>query len=140
MGDINDRIIKLIRDSGKSQNGFAESLNTSGSRISNIVRKRNKPDADLLADILRTYTNVNPRWLILGDGNMYLNNSPTSADIISQSIKYRKKEDTGSFAEPCQDYKSWDTLALENQQLRIENERLKTKVEALLEAFAKIGK
>jgi phage repressor protein C with HTH and peptisase S24 domain len=71
MNSINSRIKSLIDALGVSQNAFAKALNTSGSRVSNITSERNKPDSDILTEILGVYRNVNPDWLLLGEGEIF---------------------------------------------------------------------
>lgn len=69
---LNKRIDLLIKHLGVSQNAFAKSLDTSSSRISNIITLRNKPDSELLAKIAEVYTNVSADWLLTGKGEMLL--------------------------------------------------------------------
>lgn len=69
--EINNRIIELIKELKISQNQFANEVGTTSSRISNIVRYRNKPDSELLQKVLLKYRNVSSDWLILGDGAIF---------------------------------------------------------------------
>lgn len=71
MSSINSRIKGLINALGLSQNAFAKALNTSGSRISNILTDRNKPDSEILVAILTVFRNVNSDWLMTGNGSMF---------------------------------------------------------------------
>jgi DNA-binding XRE family transcriptional regulator len=67
---INQRIKDLVFNMKLSQSEFANRLSVSKSRISNIVKGRNKPDSEMLQFILTEFRNVNARWLLLGEGEM----------------------------------------------------------------------
>ena len=83
MDTIGNRIGELIYELRLSKNAFAKELNTSSSRISNITTGRNKPDSDLLAAIVSTFRDVNPRWLLTGEGEMSVTN-----EIPNESVDY----------------------------------------------------
>lgn len=69
--DICNRIGQLPRALGLTQNAFAKALNTSSSRVSNIITGRNKPDSELLERIVLVFTNVSSVWLLTGHGQMF---------------------------------------------------------------------
>lgn len=70
---INERISEVLSYLKISQTAFAKSLGTSATRISNIVKCRNKPDSQLLSDIIEGYPQINSRWLLTGRGSMVEN-------------------------------------------------------------------
>ena len=107
---MGERILELIEALGISQNKFARILNTSSSRISNIARGRNNPDSQILADIIQNFTNVNARWLLTGDGEMFNKKQTTEGseknevkdEVKSEVIPTDKKKST--FFEPKNTY------------------------------------
>lgn len=60
-----------MNDLHLSQNAFATSISISATRLNNITKERNNPDSEILINILLKYRNVNPDWLLLGEGDMY---------------------------------------------------------------------
>ena len=68
---INDRISRLIELLDMTPNGFAESIGVSGTVIFNIIKgRRNKPSYDLLEKIFYSFEDVNPNWLMKGEGTV----------------------------------------------------------------------
>lgn len=88
--EINDRIKEFMLEMGLNQNQFSLRLNTSSSRISNIINKRNRPDSDILAKICHVFTNVNARWLLTGEGDMIYDSSQMLKEPLQ---KYGRKEE-----------------------------------------------
>lgn len=76
MTSINDRIqiiIDTVYNGNKSM--FAKAIGVTPSLVDGIVGKRQSaPSFKVLCDIY-TIVNVNPDWLLLGDGNMFDNAS-----------------------------------------------------------------
>lgn len=70
---IASRIESLINALKMNRNTFAKSLNKSFSSIQIIVEGKSKPGYDLLETILLAYPQVNPSWLMKGEGEMFLN-------------------------------------------------------------------
>ncbi len=70
--DINQRVSELIKELGLTAQKFAESVNTNALNITHITNNRSKPGYVLLCEILRTYRDVSPYWLLLGEGEMFL--------------------------------------------------------------------
>ena len=67
---MGERLGEFIKALDISKAKFAKSVGTSASRISNITTGRNKPDALMLERIVHAYPQVNPRWLLTGQGTM----------------------------------------------------------------------
>lgn len=72
---INERLFLLIQDLDANPNSFAESLGVKGTVIHNIIKGRmSKPSFDLLEKIMQNYPTLNTNWLILGRGEMWVEN------------------------------------------------------------------
>lgn len=69
--EINDRIKQFIKISDITGKEFADILGVSPARISNIMNYRNRPDSDLLIFMADKYRNINLKWLLLGEGDMF---------------------------------------------------------------------
>lgn len=68
--EINHRVRQLFEYLGFGQNQFAEQIGISTSRMSNIVKNRNRPDSEMLQLILFRFRNVNADWLLTGEGEI----------------------------------------------------------------------
>jgi transcriptional regulator with XRE-family HTH domain len=68
---IGDRVKWLIEQKGLSQNKLASILGISGASVSAIIKGRNNPDFKFIQNILKHYQNLNPDWLIHGEGSVY---------------------------------------------------------------------
>lgn len=72
--------IKLIIESEKKQKDFAEKTGLTTAMVSKIVAK--EPDSvnsSTLLAIIDGYPNINPTWLLTGQGDMYLTEEEQAA-------------------------------------------------------------
>lgn len=69
---INDRITQLIDfKANKNQKKFAEMIDFAPQVISNIVSgRKSKPSFDVLNAISSSFVDINPEWLLTGEGEM----------------------------------------------------------------------
>lgn len=84
--DINTRIKELIDFLKLKNNEFAREIGISSSRMSNVSTNRNKPDAEMLQLILKKYTNVSARWLLIGSGEMLIREQPSEDDPQNNNL------------------------------------------------------
>jgi len=68
---VNECIIKLIEDLGLNQAEFSKKCNINPRVISDIKKPNHGIKADTLRKILITYKNLNARWLLTGEGEMF---------------------------------------------------------------------
>lgn len=69
--DLIDRLEQVIRWSGLSQRAFGLRIGFSYASINNyILRKRTTVDAELITSIIKTFGDINPNWLLTGEGEM----------------------------------------------------------------------
>lgn len=75
---MSSRIEELMRSEGLTSVKFAEILSVQPSNISHIISGRNKPSYDFIVKLLERFPNVNPEWLLLGEGSIYKSNHNNS--------------------------------------------------------------
>ena len=68
---MKDRIYKLLQAEHLTPSRFAEILDVQPSSISHLLSGRNKPSFDFITKVLTRFPNIDPDWLLLGDGTMY---------------------------------------------------------------------
>lgn len=96
------RIEKIIKEKNVSMGQFADLLEVQRSGLSHILSGRNNPSLHFVKRILEIYPEINSRWLLFGEGEMYLkdfkeqpsevlNISPQNQEPI-RAVKQQKKE------------------------------------------------
>lgn len=70
MDELNKRIVEIMVKFNHSKSSLAGILGVSLPLITHITSGRNKPGIDLLQKVLLTFTEVDPYWLLLGQGEM----------------------------------------------------------------------
>ncbi|MCL2562359.1 MAG: helix-turn-helix domain-containing protein [Rikenellaceae bacterium] len=81
------RLQELMAREGLTAVKVAEIAGVQPSAVSHILSGRNHPGYDFITRLLQAYPNLNARWLLLGESNMYLDENifvdasdPTSSD------------------------------------------------------------
>lgn len=74
--EVNERITQLRKSLGLSQTDFGKTLGVSRGIIKNIDEHHTTPKPEFIDLICRTH-NVNPDWLMTGEGNMLKTESET---------------------------------------------------------------
>ena len=64
------RILEVFKQSQLSRAEFAQALGISNAVLSHISSGRNKPSLDLVLSLLDKFKDINPEWLLLGNGPM----------------------------------------------------------------------
>lgn len=64
------RILEVFKQSQLSRAEFAQALGISNAVLSHISSGRNKPSLDLVLALLDKFKDINPEWLLLGNGPM----------------------------------------------------------------------
>ena len=70
---INQRLKILIDALGVSIRSFSSTLGVSDTNTRNYINRGSVPGADFIEKVLRHFERVNPSWLMLGEGEMFLN-------------------------------------------------------------------
>ncbi|WP_428657666.1 hypothetical protein [Runella sp.] len=68
---IAERFRILIKELGKTNNSFAISIAKNSSTILYIVDGKSKPSYDVFDAIFSKYPDINPTWLMTGEGEMF---------------------------------------------------------------------
>ncbi len=77
MDALNERVCKVMERLSHSKSAFANDLGVGLPIIAHITSGRNKPGVDVLQKILHTYPTVNATWLLIGKGDMLVNEKAT---------------------------------------------------------------
>lgn len=78
-----ERLIKVIECEGMSAKQFSEEVGIGAGTLSNITGGRNNPSLDVMQRVLARFRTLNPQWLIMGTGQMYLN-APEENNLFSE--------------------------------------------------------
>jgi len=65
-----ERIDKVMQMEGMNSAIFANAIGIQGSTLSHILNGRNNPSLSVLQSILNRFPNINPEWLIMGQGSI----------------------------------------------------------------------
>jgi len=83
------RFLDILKFKKISSSQFADKIDVSNSAISHIINGRNKPSLEIIQNILIKYPDISPRWLILGEGEIYNKDvNINKIDKISKVIVY----------------------------------------------------
>lgn len=107
---ITKRIKQLIKDKGLSNGAFADSIDIKRPIISHILSGRNKPSLHVVLQILQTYPDISPSWLLLGKDE---EPKPTAPQIPLEEPAKPVQESKQSEALPS------TLLLIEGDQFRI---------------------
>ncbi len=65
------RINKIIKEKNLSASQLAKEVSVQRSSVSHILSGRNRPSLDFVQKLLAAYPDLNPSWLIMGEGSIY---------------------------------------------------------------------
>lgn len=87
---INQRIAKIVEVLKYYPAAFAKHINMPRQKVSNVLEGKFEPKADILISISKSFPQLNTRWLLTGEGNMW--DSDIEKDQVSEiSEKYIKQ-------------------------------------------------
>ena len=117
---IKERIQTLIEALDVSGREFCKSIGQSNSWNRTIGKNIG---TDIVVKILSTYPQVNINWLVLGEGDIFIENSTNELREAPSKLYFNKNYEA-----------MFEELRLDNKDLREENKKLR---EALLEQMYK---
>lgn len=92
--NLNNRVFELINNLDLSQTKFAENIGVNRQTINNIVSERNDVSGKVIQAIAQRYKNLNLRWLIKGEGEMFISDSASAVQEdeaeYQTNTKYQK--------------------------------------------------
>jgi transcriptional regulator with XRE-family HTH domain len=81
--DERERLNEIMKSQELNSKQLSLELGVSAGTISNILGGRNKPSLELLQNVANHYPFINPTWLFLGFGEMYIDGYvPTHSHIV----------------------------------------------------------
>ncbi len=89
---VADRLLQFLNDKNISKSEFADSLGIGRSNITHIFTGRNNVSDKTLSKILSTYPDINPMWLVTGNGEMLIEKPE-----LREKIPAEEKPDTTLF-------------------------------------------
>lgn len=67
---FSERLSQLIRHLRTTVNAFAKSLNVNHTNVSSYINEDREPGYTFIAKLVKKYPEVNPAWILNGDGEM----------------------------------------------------------------------
>lgn len=124
---MKDRIRQLMEQENLTPSKFADMLQINRAIISHILNGRNNPSLDVIMKIISHRNDINPEWLLTGEGPMYKNGREKNAavkepDLFHQNEAYASHDAQQSKERKENTFKS-DTI---HEQL-IENKSIEYK-------------
>jgi hypothetical protein len=82
MDSVNQRVNKLIERLALSKSEFSQKTGISAVVLSHISSGRNKVSLTAIQQILKAYPEINPGYLLLGSGSMFVDNQKDSEEKL----------------------------------------------------------
>lgn len=81
-----NRLKEILIREGLSSGAFADEIGVQRSSLSHILNGRNNPSLDFMLKTLQRFPRINSDWLLMGKGEMYIDNNTDSKDISSDIL------------------------------------------------------
>jgi len=91
---MKERLRELLEKLGYTATKLADEIDVQRSGISHILSGRNQPSFDFLVSLLNRFPQIEARWLLLGEGPMFVN-----TDIKDVNSDYSKRKGTENVIE-----------------------------------------
>jgi transcriptional regulator with XRE-family HTH domain len=93
-----ERILSFIKSRNLSPSQFADEIGVQRSGISHLISGRNKPGLEFLLKIIARYPELDPDWLLTGNGSMFRNgqNSLAIGENVAGSIPVSSQQPVAS--------------------------------------------
>lgn len=80
-----DRIKQIIDYSNLNNSSFADKIGMNKSTLSHVLSGRNNPSLDLILNIIESFPEINPEWLLTGNKTMFNNGEDYNPDISNNT-------------------------------------------------------
>ena len=98
---MTDRILAIIKYFNFSPSDFAEEIGVQRSSISHLISGRNKPSLEFVQKILNRFPEINPDWILSGQGEMIKNNNmPVSDELPFDRIPIKEEKEINEPQQP----------------------------------------
>lgn len=97
---MKDRIRLIMEDAHLSPSEFADKLHIGRAVISHILNGRNNPSLDVVTRILSNMKNINPTWLLTGEGNMFNSEIGENASSYQSTDLFSNVSSNDLFSQP----------------------------------------
>lgn len=84
--DERERLIEIMKSQEHNSKQLSLELGVSAGTISNILGGRNKPSLEFLQNVANHFPFINPTWLFLGFGDMYIDGYVPTHSHIAQDL------------------------------------------------------
>jgi len=91
---MKERLRELLEKLGYTATKLADEIEVQRSGISHILSGRNQPSFDFLVSLLNRFPQIEARWLLLGEGPMFVN-----TEIKDVNYDYGKQKSTEKLIE-----------------------------------------
>lgn len=89
--EINQRLLKFIEYKGLSVRGIETQSGLSNGTVSKSLRRGGEISLKSLERILQSFSELNPVWLITGNGEMLLHDDSTLESELDKELRAAKK-------------------------------------------------
>ena len=89
--NVSQRIRKIIDTKKITVKYFCERVDASRDAVNQMFRKETEPRLKLIENILREFPDINPYWLILGEGEMWVFDK-TEAEGLEKEVRALKEK------------------------------------------------
>lgn len=83
------RILEVFKLSGMNRHDFVSKVGISNAVLSHLSSGRNKAGTDLVVQILTQFPDINPDWLVLGNGVMLRSEMKQSNEKLKSELLER---------------------------------------------------
>lgn len=132
---LNQRIGKLLKILDISQQEFANKIGSSRQVVSLAIKGPTYPSFNFFKGIAEAYPSINLHWLILGEGDVFLNKEPNNFfnNNVAIGSGNNTVQNSGSFKAVQKHEKQKDALKQETELelLKRENDALRREIELL---------
>lgn len=102
--NISERL-KLVLESKKlSIRSFSRTIHCADTTIGAILHEKAEPNFSTLYSILEAYPEISPKWLITGEGEMYVSNDSNDEKLYEEFYANHVKEITRIILKKLENY------------------------------------
>lgn len=84
MEEVANRILEIIKNKGISNSEMADSIGLPRPILSHILSGRNKPSLAVIQKITETYSDIDVKWLLVGEASEPSFTSPETTPLIQE--------------------------------------------------------